>query len=77
MLKEIKEWFYEHIPYILAIFITLVITISVYGQANKDIAKAREERNKINIIESRLIKQENSMHYVQAELDNLKEVLYR
>lgn len=74
-IKEINNWFKNHVCYILAIIFVLVIAICVYGQANKDIMRAREKENRINNIEMRLTKQENYMHEVQADLDNLYKII--
>ena len=74
-IKEINNWFKDHLCYILAIIFVLVIAICVYGQADKDIAKAREKENKISNIENRLTRQENYMHEVKADIDNLYEVI--
>ena len=74
-LKDINNWFKEHLAYIVAIIFVFVMAITIYGQANKDIMRAREKENRINNIEMRLTKQENYMHQVQANLDNLYEVI--
>lgn len=52
-----------------------MIAICVYGQVDKDIAKAREKENKIYMLENRLTKQENYMHEVKADIDNLYKVI--
>lgn len=74
-IKEINNWFKDHLCYIVTIIFVLVIAICVYGQADKDIAKAREKENRINTIEMRLTRQEGYMHEVKAGLDNLYEVI--
>lgn len=74
-LKDINNWFKDHLAYIVAIIFVLVMAICIYGQANKDIMRAREKENRINSIEIRLTKQENIMHEVQADLDNLYKVV--
>lgn len=72
-MSDINNWFKNHVCYIVAIVFVLVMAICIYGQANKNIMKAREKENRINTIEMRLTKQENYMHEVQADLDNLYE----
>lgn len=74
-IKEINNWFKDHLCYIVTIIFVLVIAICVYGQADKDIAKAREKENRINTIEMRLTRQEGYMHEVKADIDNLYEVV--
>lgn len=74
-IKDINNWFKDHVAYIVAIVFVLVMAICVYGQANKDIMRAREKENRINNIEMRLTKQENYMHEVQADLDNLYKII--
>ena len=73
--KDIQNWFKDHICYIVAIVFVFIMAICIYGQADKDIAKAREKENKISNIENRLTKQENYMHEVQADLDNLYKII--
>ena len=74
-IKNIQSWFKDHLCYILAIIFVLVIAICVYGQADKDIAKAREKENRIDMLENRLTRQENYMHEVKADIYNLYEVV--
>lgn len=74
-IKDVQNWFREHICYIVAIVFVFVMAICVYGQADRDIQEAREKENKINTLENRLTKQENYMHEVQADIDNLYEVV--
>ena len=74
-IKDIKNWFKDHLCYIVAIVFVFIMAICIYGQADKDIAKAREKENKISNIENRLTKQENYMHEVQADLDNLYKII--
>lgn len=72
---EIKEWFKSIYQYIIAILAVLVIAICIYGQADRDIKKALEKENRINVIEQRLTYQEQYMHKVQADIDNLYRVV--
>ena len=51
IMQNIKNWFIEHIPYILAILFIFVMAIATYGQADRDIKKAQEKENRINRIE--------------------------
>lgn len=74
-IKDINNWFKDHICYIVAIVFVFIMAICIYGQADKDIARAREKENKISDIENRLTKQENYMHEVQADLDNLYKII--
>lgn len=74
-IKDINNWFKDHIAYIVAIIFVLVMAICIYGQADKDITRVREKENRINNIEMRLTKQENYMHEVQADLDNLYKII--
>lgn len=74
-LKDKSNWFKEHIAYIVAIAFVLVMAIAIYGQADKDIVRVREKENRINNIENRLTKQENYMHEVKADLDNLYKIV--
>ena len=73
----IRNWFKEHIAYIVAILFVLVMTICIYGQVDKDIKRAVEKENRIDNIEKTL---QEHMHYrdkLEADVDNLKEVLDR
>ena len=73
----IRNWFKEHIAYIVAILFVLVMIISIYGQVDKDIKRAVEKENRIDNIEKTL---QEHMHYIdklEADVDNLKEVLDR
>lgn len=70
----IKQWFKDHIPYIFMAVIVFIIAILIYGQADRDIKAMQEKENRINTIEDRLIKQEQYMHQVQADVDNLYEI---
>ena len=74
-IKDINNWFKDHMCYIVAIIFVFVMAIAIYGQADKDMARAREKENRINSIEIRLTKQENYMHEVQADLDNLYKII--
>ena len=71
----IKEWFKNTLSYIIATLAVLVIAICVYGQADRDIKKAQEKVNRINALEQRLTKQEEYIHQVQADVDNLYKVV--
>ena len=55
-LKDINDWFREHVCYILAIIFVLVMAVCIYGQASKDTQEAKEKENRINNIENRLTK---------------------
>ena len=74
-IKYKSNWFEKHVAYIVAIVFVLVMAMCIYGQADRDIVRAREKENRINAIENRLIKQENYMHEVQADLDNLYKII--
>ena len=74
-IKNIKNWFKDHLGYIVAIIFVLVMAICIYGQADRDIQEAREKENKIYMLENRLTKQENYMHEVKADIYNLYEVV--
>lgn len=70
----IRNWVKEHIAYIVAILFVIVMAICIYGQADRDIARALEKENRINNIEKTL---QNHTHYIdklEADVDNLKEV---
>jgi peptidoglycan hydrolase CwlO-like protein len=71
----IKQWFKDHIAYILMTIIVLIIAFALYGQADRDIKTVQEKENRINNIEERLTKQEHYMHQVQADVDNLYRVV--
>lgn len=64
-LKDINNWFKNHVCYILVGFVIAIVAILVHG----------EEAKKINNIENRLTRQENYMHEVKADIDNLYEVI--
>ncbi len=64
-LKDINNWFKNHVCYILVGFVIVIVAILVHG----------EEAKKINNIENRLTRQENYMHEVKADIDNLYEVV--
>lgn len=64
-LKDINNWFKDHVCYILVGFVIVIVAILVHG----------EEAKKINNIENRLTRQENYMHEVKADIDNLYEVV--
>lgn len=74
-IKNIKNWFKDHLCYIVAIIFVLVMAIAIYGQAGRDVERAREKENRINTIEMRLTRQEGYMHEVKADIDNLYEVV--
>lgn len=64
-LKDINNWFKNHVCYILVGFVIVIVAILVHG----------EEAKKNNNIENRLTRQENYMHEVKADIDNLYEVV--
>lgn len=69
----IRNWFREHITYIIAILFVFVMAICIYGQADRDIKKAVEQQNRINNIEKTI---QNHTHYIDElvdDVDNLKE----
>lgn len=74
-IKEINNWFKDHLCYILTIIFVFVMAICVYGQADRDIAKAREKENRINTIEMRLEQQMNYIHELVPAVDNLYEAI--
>lgn len=74
-LKDINNWFKNHVCYIVAIVFVLVMAICIYGQANKNIMKAREKENRINTIEMRLEQQMNYIHELVPTVYNLYEVI--
>ena len=74
-IKEINNWFKDHLCYILTIIFVFVMAICVYGQAGRDVERAREKENRINTIEMRLTRQEGYMHEVKADIDNLYKVI--
>ena len=74
-IQDIKSWFKKHLAYITAIVFVLVMAIYIYGQADKDIKRAREKENRITSLENRLTIHENYMHEVKADIDNLYEVV--
>ncbi len=51
------------------------MAVCIYEQASKDIQEAKEKENRINNIENRLTKQENYIHGVNADIDNLYKVI--
>lgn len=64
----------DYLKYIALIIVIILIAIIVHAERYKHI------KNQIDIqvdIEERLTKQEHYMHQVQADIDNLKEVLGR
>lgn len=74
-IKDISNWFKDHLAYILVILFVFVMAICIYGQANKDIMRAREKENRINTIEMRLNEYMNYIHELKADIDNLYEVM--
>lgn len=74
-IKDINNWFKDHICYIVAIIFVFVMAIAVYGQADKDIMRAREKENRINNIEMRLEQQMNYIHELVPAVDNLYEAI--
>lgn len=74
-MSDINNWFKNHVCYIVAIVFVLVMAICIYGQANKNIMKAREKENRINTIEMRLEQQMNYIHKLVPAVDNLYEVI--
>ncbi len=64
-LKDINNWFKNYVCYILVGLVIVIVAILVHG----------EEAKKINNIENRLTRQENYMHEVKADIDNLYEVV--
>ena len=75
LLYAIKQWFKDHVPYMVMVVIVSIIAFLVYGQADRDIKAVQERENRINTIEERLTKQEHYMHQVQADVDNLYRVV--
>lgn len=67
----IKQWFKDHVAYMVMVVIVVVIGFLIYGQVNIEM---QEKENKINTIEERLTKQEHYMHQVQADVDNLHKI---
>lgn len=76
-IKEIKRWLVDNIVLIWFAFITIVIAVLIYGQANADKSKMQIRENKINYIEIKLQKQMNYIDQLEADVDNLKEVKER
>lgn len=74
-IQYIKNWFKEHIAYIVAILFVLVMTICVYGQADRDIKRAVEKENRIDNTERTLQEQMNYIHELKADVDNLYRVV--
>lgn len=70
-LKDTKQWFKDHIPYIVMIFVVFIIAIAIYGQADRDIKAAQEKENRINNIERTL---QEHMHYIEQLEDDVHEL---
>lgn len=71
-IKDIHNWFKDHVAYIVTVIFVFVMAVVIYGQADREVL---EKENRINTIEERLQKQENYMHEVKADIDNLYEVI--
>ena len=67
-----KQWFKDHIAYMVMVVIVTIIGFLIYGQVNIEM---QEKENRINTIEERLTKQEHYIHQVQADVDNLYRVV--
>lgn len=69
----IRTWFKEHIAYIVAILFVIVMAICIYGQADRDIAKALEKENRIDNVEKTLQNHTNYIDKLEADVHELKE----
>ena len=65
-IKDMKQWIKRNITYII-----LVTAILANVQSNIERKRIFEKETRINNIEERLTKQENYMHQVEADIDNL------
>ena len=71
----IKQWFKDHIAYIVMLVIVFIIVFALYGQADKDIKTMQEKENRINTIEERLEEQMHYIHNLVPAVDNLYRVV--
>lgn len=69
----IRNWFKEHIAYIIAVIFVFVMAICIYGQADRDIAKALEKENRIDSIEKTLQEHTHYIEELEADVHELKE----
>lgn len=63
--------------YIATIVIAILLVILIYVVDYNNTAIEQEKENRINRIETRLEQQMNYIHDLEADVDNLKEVLGR
>ena len=63
--------------YIVTIVLVIVLIIFIYVVDYNNTKVKQEKENRINRIETRLEQQMNYIHDLEADVDNLKEVLSR
>lgn len=68
-----RNWLKNNAIYIALIIFIILIAITLHGQADRDIKRAREKENRINNIETRLNEQMNYIHELKAEENERKE----
>lgn len=68
-----RNWLKNNAIYIALIIFIILIAITLHGQADRNLAKAREKENRINNIEKRLNEQMNYIHELKAEENERKE----
>lgn len=68
-----RNWLKNNAIYIALIIFIILIAITLHGQADRDIKRAREKENRINNIETRLNEQMNYIHELKADENNRKE----
>lgn len=69
------NWLKNNAIYIALVIFIILIAITLHGQADRDIKRAREKENRINNIEIRLDEQMNYIHELKADTDNLYRVV--
>lgn len=74
-IQDIRQWFKDHIAYMVMVVIVTIVGFLIYGQADKDIKAMQEKENRINTIENKLEEQMHYIHNLVPAVDNLYRVV--
>lgn len=72
---KIRKWFKENKYDIVVAMLVVIIGIAIHISAKAEEKYVQDKEDRINNIEERLTKQEQYMHQVQADVDNLYRVV--